>query len=113
MNYAEDHNPFAFMGGESACASDQRQTSVPDDGYVEIIIRTRWMEATAYGTAIGGALFYPPAFPIGLLYALVVSLPIVALMSILAVPRSAAPFSRGFRIVCSAICGALTGYVCV
>ncbi|MFM7833769.1 MAG: hypothetical protein ACKPJD_18405, partial [Planctomycetaceae bacterium] len=80
---------------------------------MEIIIRTRWMDATAYGTAIGGALCYPPAFPIGLLYALVVSLPIVALMSILAVPRSAAPFSRGFRIACSAICGGLTGYVCV
>ncbi|MFM7867934.1 MAG: hypothetical protein ACKPHU_27275, partial [Planctomycetaceae bacterium] len=46
-------------------------------------------------------------------YALLVSLPIVALMSILAVPRSAAPLGRGFRIACSAICGALTGYVCV
>ena len=113
MNYAEDHNPFAITGGESACASDQRRTSVPDDGYVEIITRTRWVKATAYGTAIGGALFYPPAFPIGFVLALFVSLPIVALMSILAVPWSAAPFGRGFRIACSTICGAMTGYLCV
>ncbi|MFM8490145.1 MAG: hypothetical protein ACKOCH_27705, partial [Bacteroidota bacterium] len=63
--------------------------------------------------AIGGGLFYPPAFPIGFVYALFVSLPIVALISILAVPWSAAPFGRGFRIACSGFCGAVTGLVCV
>jgi len=113
MNYAEEHNPFASTGGESACASDQRRTTVHDKWYVEIVTPGRWVKATACGIAIGGGLFYPPAFPIGFVYALLVSLPIVALMSLAVIPWRAAPAGRGFRIACSGFCGAVTGLVCV
>lgn len=65
------------------------------------------------GTAVGGGLFYPPAFFFGAPLAAAVALPIAAAISSLIRFGTAGTGSRTQRVMYSVLCGAVTGPLCV
>ncbi|MFN5076294.1 MAG: hypothetical protein ACK5MO_11935, partial [Planctomyces sp.] len=65
------------------------------------------------GTAVGGGLFYLPAFFFGAPRAAAVALPIAAAISSLIRFGTAGTGSRTQRVMYSVLCGAVTGPLCV
>jgi hypothetical protein len=65
------------------------------------------------GTAVGGGLFYLPAFFFGAPLAAAVALPIAAAISSLIRFGTAGTGSRTQRVMYSVLCGAVTGPLCV
>ncbi|MFN5074444.1 MAG: hypothetical protein ACK5MO_02515, partial [Planctomyces sp.] len=80
MSRTETLNPFAAASHEHVCEPPAVVSAKADAWYVEISSRQRWFLTTVLGTAVGGGLFYPPAFFIGAPFAATVALPIAAAM---------------------------------
>ena len=106
-------NPFADTSHDHVVERPVTASVKVDAWYVEATSRQRWFLTTVLGTAVGGGLFYPPAFFIGAPYAAAVALPIAAAMSSLIRSGTAGTGSRTQRVLYSALSGAVTGPLCV
>ena len=113
MSRTDTLNPLAAASNEHVCEPPAVVSAKADAWYVEISSRQRWFLTTVLGTAVGGGLFYPPAFFIGAPFAATVALPIAAAMSSLIRSGTAGTGSRTQRVLYSVVSGAVTGLLCV
>ncbi len=113
MSRTETLSPFAAASHEHVCEPPAVVAAKADAWYVEISSRQRWFLTTVLGTAVGGGLFFPPAFFIGAPFAAAVALPIAAAMSYLIRSGTAGTGSRTQRVLYSVLSGAVTGLLCV
>ena len=113
MTEIETKNPLAAFSHDHVVERPLTASSRGGALHVERSSRQIWLRATVLGTAVGGGLFYPPGFFIGAPLAAVVALPIAAAMSLLIRFGTAGTGSRTQRVMYSALCGAVTGPLCV
>lgn len=113
MTDIETMNPLVAFSHDHVVERPLTASSRGGAWHVERSSRQNWLRATVLGTAVGGGLFYPPAFFFGAPLAAAVALPIAAAISSLIRFGTAGTGSRTQRVMYSVLCGAVTGPLCV
>lgn len=109
----ETMNPLVAFSHDHVVERPLTASSRGGAWHVERSSRQNWLRATVLGTAVGGGLFYLPAFFFGAPLAAAVALPIAAAISSLIRFGTAGTGSRTQRVMYSVLCGAVTGPLCV